>query len=905
MKTHDMRTMLAICLSLLLAAFQAAQRPAVAAGRQAKPGALIRISSGNGPVGDFGADTASSGGQPYGNPHSIDTSAANAAPEAVYQHEIYGEDFSYVIPAPKPPQGRSYVVRLHFAELYDDGPDRRVMDVTINSRPALTHFDVYATAGTQFKAVVREFTNIMPDANGMIVIRFIAQPGHADRNAAINGVEVLAPGWTPVYKPPTYRFQNPKLPLQARVSDLISHMTLAEKVGQMLSDAPGIGRLDVPPYVWWNEALHGVARNGVATVFPQAIGLASAWDTDLHYQVATAISDEARAKYQDAIAHGQHGIYEGLTFWSPNINIFRDPRWGRGQETYGEDPYLTGSYGVAFIKGMQGNDPHYLKTVATIKHFAVHSGPEPLRHQFDARVSPYDLNDTYLPAFEKCVREAHPRSLMGAYNRVNGVPACANSFLLEETLRKRWGFDGYVVSDCGAISDISGGHKFARDNAEASADAVKAGCDLACDGAYRALGDAVKRGLIAEATLDRSLQRLFTARFQLGMFDPPASVPYTSIPISANDSPAHRELAARVARESMVLLRNEQNLLPLAKSVGSVAVIGPNAADATVLLGNYNGQPSHSVTVLDGIRAKLGPGTTVGYERGCDIKGMSKAGFAAAVALAQKSDVVITVMGLNQSVEGEEGEGGDRTELGLPGVQEELLKALAATGKPVVLVLLNGGAVAVNWAAEHLPAILEAWYPGEEGGTAVADVLYGDYNPGGRLPVTFYRSTDDLPPFTDYAMRNRTYRYYTGKPLYPFGYGLSYTQFQVSDLSVPHTLAKGKPLTVTATVRNTGTRAGDEVVQLYLRPHPAGTTLNGDPLPRLILGGFKRLSLASGASSKVTFTLSPHQLLLVDPKGERTVNPVTWELYVGGSQPGTTANGVAPSGGLTATVIVR
>ncbi len=903
-----MRRTLGWGLAILLAAAPAAQRRAESADRQAKPGALIRISSGNGPVGDFGADTDSSGGQPYGIAHSIDVSAANAAPEAVYQHELYGEDFSYVIPAPKPPQGKTYVVRLHFAELYDDAPDRRLMDVAINGKPVLSRFDLYAAAGAKFKAVVREFPDVMPDVNGMIVIRFTALPGHADRNAAINGVEVLAPGWSPVYTPPTYRFQNPKLPLQERVNDLISHMTLPEKVSQMLSDAGGIGRLGVPPYVWWNEALHGVARNGVATVFPQAIGLASAWDTDLHYQVATAISDEARAKYRDAIAHGRHGIYQGLTFWSPNINIFRDPRWGRGQETYGEDPYLTGRYGVAFIKGMQGNDPHYLKTVATIKHFAVHSGPEPLRHRFDAQASPYDLYDTYLPAFEMCVREAHPRSLMGAYNRVNGVPACASSFLLEENLRKKWGFDGYVVSDCGAISDISGGHKYARDNAEASADAVKAGCDLACDGAYRSLGDAVKRGLISESTLDRSLRRLFTARFQLGMFDPPSAVPYASIPVSANDSPAHRELAARMAREGIVLLRNEREALPLPKTVKSVAVIGPNAADARVLLGNYNGEPSRSVTVLEGIRNKLGPGATVGYERGCAIKGASKAGFDAAIALAQRSDVVIAVLGLNQSVEGEEGEGGDRTELGLPGVQEELLEALEATGKPVVLVLLNGSAIAINWAAEHIPAIVEAWYPGEEGGTAVADVLFGDYNPAGRLPVTFYRSENDLPPFTDYAMRNRTYRYFTGKALYPFGYGLSYTQFRYEDLSTPHTVAKGKPLMVTVTVRNAGTRAGDEVVQLYLRPAPAAETaqLTDHPLPRLILSGFKRITLQPGESRKVAFTLSPRQMLLVDAGGERTVNPGAWEIRVGGdSGDEVPANHVTRSSGLRSKVVVH
>jgi beta-glucosidase len=469
-----------------------------------------------------------------------------------------------------------------------------------------------------------------------------------------------------------------------------------------------------------------------------------------------------------------------------------------------------------------------------------------------------------------------------------------------------------VVSDCGAISDISGGHHYAKDAAEASAEAVKAGCDLACDGAYGALVSAVKRGLISEAEIDQSVKRLFTARFQLGMFDPPAQVPYASIPFSANDSPAHQELAARVARESLVLLRNENNLLPLAKTVPSVAVIGPNANDAEALLGNYNGDASHPITILDGIRKKLGAGATVGYEPGCDIKGDSRTGFDKALALAGKSDVVIAVMGLNQTVEGEEGSGGgDRTDLGLPGVQEDLLEALVATGKPVVLVLVNGSALAVNWAAKHVPAIVEAWYPGEEGGTGVADVLFGDYNPAGRLPVTFYRSADDLPPFTDYSMRNRTYRYFTGKPLYPFGYGLSYTRFRYSDLAAPASVQIGKPVTVSAIVTNTGARAGEEVVELYLRPVPVAQPIArrastpDRPLPRLILAGFKRINLSPGQGHKVTFTLSPQQLRLVDAHGERTINPGQWDIFIGGGQPDAQSGNAVLSGTQMRTLLVK
>ena len=892
-----------IVLMAALPAFTLASGNERAAASPAPMAALIRISCGGVAAGGWSADTLAEGGEGYSSPTGVETeNIPNAAPERIYQHERFGPDFSYSIPASAPPPGKSYTVRLHFAELFDRGPGQRVFNVAINDKEALSGLDVFAeTVGTN-KPLIKDFPGVLPNAEGNIEIGFTAVPGHKDENAAINGIEVLADGFAPVYTPPPpqhFLFQDPTQPTEKRVDDLVSRMKLQEKIAQMRYTAPGIQRLGVPPYNWWNEALHGVARAGVATVFPQAIGLAGTWDTDLHFRMASAISDEARAKYNGAIARGNHGQYFGLDFWSPNINIFRDPRWGRGQETYGEDPYLTGCMAVAFIKGMQGDDPRYLKVVATAKHLAVHSGPESLRHVFDARPSPYDLQDTYLPAFEAAVRQGHVRSVMGAYNSVNGVPACASAFLLQETLRDQWGFQGYVVSDCGAIGDIFGGHHYAHDAAEAAADAVRAGCDLACDSAYDALGDAVRRGLIREDELDRSVKRLFTARFDLGMFDPPAMVPFSAIRPGVNDSPPHRALAAQVARESIVLLKNDRNLLPLAKSAASIAVIGPNANDARVLLGNYNGDTSHGVTILEGISRKLGPGATVGYERGCDVLSSSKIGFDAAVALAQKSDLVIVVMGISQRVEGEEGSGGisgDRTDLGLPGVQNDLLQSLVATGKPVVLVLLNASALAVNWASDHVPAIVEAWYPGEEGGTAVADVLFGDYNPAGRLPITFYRSPDGLPPLTDYAMKGRTYRYYPGKPLYPFGFGLSYTQFDYSNLRLPQTVIASQA-SVTVTVRNAGSRAGDEVAELYLRPVPAqgGSRLIApdQPMPRLVLAGFQRVHLNPGESKDVSFSLTPYQLHLVNAKGERTLDPGQWQVFVGGHQPMITDGGAA------------
>ena len=688
-------------------------------------------------------------------------------------------------------------------------------------------------------------------------------------------------------------YMNPSLPVGRRVEDLISRMTLEEKVAQMMNRAPAVERLGVPEYEWWNEGLHGVARAGVATVFPQAIGLAATWDTKLMREVADVISTEARAKHHEFVRRGERRRYQGLTFWSPNINIFRDPRWGRGQETYGEDPFLTARMGVAFVRGLQGDDPVYWKVVATPKHYAVHSGPEPERHAFDAGAFERDMRETYLPAFRATVTEAKAASVMCAYNRTNGEPCCASKELLGDILRGEWKFDGYVVSDCGAITDIWKGHGFAKSEAEASAVAVKAGTDLACGGEYRSLVKAVKDGLIAEAELDVSLKRLFEARFRLGMFDPPESVPYARIPFSENDSPAHRALSLKAARESIVLLKNERNTLPLRRDLKTVAVVGPNADVPGVLLGNYNGTPSKSVTPLEGVRNKVSSATTVLYSPGLpptgDEAGAPRAMREVALAKAKQADVVIMVMGLTPSVEGEEMDvktegfrGGDRTDISLPKAQEDFVKEIHALGKPVVLVLIGGSALAVNWADANVAAIVETWYPGEEGGTALADVLFGDYSPSGRLPVTFYKSAGQLPPFEDYGMEGRTYRYFRGEPLYPFGHGLSYTRFRYTGLSVsPHVLRAGETLRVGVDVQNVGAREGEEVVQLYLTDEAASA-----PVAVRSLQGVERVSLKPGERRRVTFTLGARQLSLIDDRGRRVVEPGEFTVAVGGKQPG-------------------
>jgi beta-glucosidase len=695
-------------------------------------------------------------------------------------------------------------------------------------------------------------------------------------------------------------YLDPRRPAAERAADLVRRMTVAEKIAQTMTAAPAIPRLGIPAYDWWNEALHGVARAGRATVFPQAIALAATFDEPLVRQIAGAISDEARAKFNQAQARGDRGRYHGLTFFSPNVNIFRDPRWGRGQETFGEDPVLTARLAVAFIGGMQGDDPHTLKTIATAKHFAVHSGPEAERHVFDARPSAHDLADTYLPQFEAAVRQGQVGAVMAAYNRVDGEACSASPKLLAETLRAQWGFTGYVVGDCGAVGDIFASHHLAPSPAAAAAAALRAGTDLDCGHAYAALGPALAQSLVAEADLDRALVRLFAARFRLGLFDPPERVPWSRLADSAIDAPAHRLLARQAAARAVVLLGNRGAVLPLGPSVKRLAVVGPTADDDEVLLANYHGTPSHAVTLLDGIKAAArARGTTVRYARGAVLAGSggSTAQLAEAVAAARKSDLTVAVVGLDPRLEGEENDSplnpaGDRRDIGLPPAQEKLVEALVATGKPVVVVLTGGSALAVPWVAAHAAALLYAWYPGEEGGNAVADILYGEVNPAGRLPITIYRSADDLPPFADYAMRGRTYRYFDGAPLYAFGYGLSYTTFRYGGLAVA---PGGK--TISVEVQNTGARRGDEVVEAYVLPYglPAYA-------PRRWLAAFTRVALAPGERRTVTLSLPPRALSYVDERGAWQPLTGAVDIAVGGAEPDRGGHYTDGARGLTASV---
>jgi len=679
-------------------------------------------------------------------------------------------------------------------------------------------------------------------------------------------------------------FMDPSLSIEVRVDDLVSRLTLEEKVSQTVHGASAIPRLGVPEYNWWNECLHGVARAGIATVFPQAIGMSASWNKELLNKVAVATSDEARAKHHEFARHNDRDIYKGLTFWSPNINIFRDPRWGRGHETYGEDPYLTGEMAVGFITGLQGDDPKYLKLVATSKHYAVHSVPEKDRHHFDAVVSKKDLYETYLPAFKKTVKESKVYSFMGAYNRTNGEACCASPTLLQKILRDEWGFDGYVVSDCGAIGDIHNHHKITNSAEESAALAVKNGCELNCGGTYNSLVKAAREGLISEEEIDIAVKRLFIARFKLGMFDPEEMVSYAQIPYEVNDCQEHRDLALQMSREAIVLLKNESNLLPLDKDLKTIAVIGPTADSLEVLLGNYNGTPSRYVTPLEGIRKKM-PDAKILYTPGCDLIGHTKQGFSEAVLMAERADVVIMAMGLSPRLEGEEGEWGgegDRVSIDLPGVQHDLIEAVYETGKPVVLVLTNGSALAINWESKHIPAIVDLWYPGEEGGTALADVIFGDYNPAGRLPITFMKSLNQVPEFTDYSMKNRTYRYMEDEPLYPFGHGLSYTSFSYSNLKISKKeISANESVKIQVDVENTGKFDGDEVIQLYVSNPESKITA-----PIRSLQGFARINLKAGEKKTVEFTLKPEQFAVVDEEGRFMVTPGKVEISVGGGQPG-------------------
>ena len=681
-------------------------------------------------------------------------------------------------------------------------------------------------------------------------------------------------------------YLDPHLPLEVRVDDLISRMTPQEKIYQMMNNSPAIPRLHVPEYDWWNEALHGVARSGVATVFPQPIGMAATFDDSLLHQVATAISDEARAMYNAAMKKDYHARFGGLTFWTPNINIFRDPRWGRGQETYGEDPYLTSRMGVALVRGLQGDDPHYLKVAACAKHFAVHSGPERLRHQFDAEVSPHDLWDTYLPAFHALVK-AGVEAVMCAYNRTDGEACCANTYLLDDVLRERWGFRGHIVSDCDAIADIYEGHKLVSSKMGAAVLALQRGVNLNCGDTYLALGDALKQGLVKQAEIDSSLAILLRTRFKLGLFDPAGSNPYDHIPESVINSAEHRALARKAAEKSIVLLKND-GALPLSNGLKKYYVTGPNASSVDVLLGNYYGVNDRLVTILEGLAAQTPPGSQMTYRQGVLLDRPNVNPIDWASSEAQTADATTAVLGISGLLEGEEGESlaspsfGDRLDYNIPAAQIDYLRKLKkGNPHPVIAVITGGSPMNLAEVQELADAVLLVWYPGEEGGNAVADILFGKVSPSGKLPVTFPKSYDQLPPYEDYSMKGRTYRYMSAEPLYPFGFGLSYTSFAYSDirLSKPK-IKKNENVSVTVTLTNTGKMGSDEVAELYVTHESMG-----EDVPLFALKGFQRVSLAPGASTRLHFVLTPDQLSLVDARGVSQVPAGKIRISVGGSLP--------------------
>jgi beta-glucosidase len=690
-------------------------------------------------------------------------------------------------------------------------------------------------------------------------------------------------------------FQNPKLSPLDRATDLLQRMTLDEKISQMLDQSPAIPRFGMPPFQWWNEALHGVARAGKATVFPQTIGLAATFNDGAVKETFSIVSDEARAKNTEDRKNNSYRKYEGLTFWTPNINIFRDPRWGRGMETYGEDPWLTARMGVAVVRGLQGDGSKgYLKTLACAKHFAVHSGPEWNRHSFDAEnISQRDLWETYLPAFKALVKDADVRQVMCAYNRFDGKPCCNSNQLLQQILRNDWGYQHIVVSDCGAITDFykKGHHETSSGPAEASAAAVITGTDLECGTEYKSLGEAVKKGLITEDKINVSLLRLLEARFELGLFDPDSMVYWTRLQMEEVESVEHQAKALEMARESMVLLSNKKQTLPLSKSIHKIAVMGPNANDSVMQWANYNGFPTKTVTILEGIRSKLPAGSVV-YNKGCDyVKeldgNMNPINYDAVAQKMKDVDAIIFVGGISPKLEGEEMKvnlpgfkGGDRTNIDLPLVQEKLLKALKKLGKPVIFVLCSGSSMALPWENKNLDAILAAWYPGQAGGTAVADVLFGDYNPAGRLPITFYASSKDLPDYQDYDMsKGRTYRYFKGKPLFPFGYGLSYTTFAYSNAKLNKTVLPLKnTLILTMNLKNTGKLVGDEVTQVYIR------NLQDPKGPLKSLRGFRRVNVLPGVTKELRFYLTPAAFEFFDTEtNTMKVKPGKYEILYGGS----------------------
>lgn len=687
----------------------------------------------------------------------------------------------------------------------------------------------------------------------------------------------------------TAPYLDPAKPLEARLADLIGRMTVEEKIDQLSSTAPGIERLGIPAYDYWNESLHGVARAGRATIFPQAIGMAATFDPDLVTRVATVISDEARAKHNASVRAGMRQRYRGLTFWTPNINIFRDPRWGRGQETYGEDPFLMARMGSAYVRGLQGDDDRYLKAAACAKHYAVHSGPEGLRHSFDAIATPKDLNETYLPAFEALV-DAGVEIVMCAYNRTNGDPCCSSDFLLQETLRDDWGFDGHVVSDCGAVNDLHQGHEVTKDAAESAAATLKAGTDLACT-SYAALHDAFERRLVIEADLDRALTRVLRTRFRLGMFDPEGMVPWSGVPETVIGSDEHRKLSREAAVKSMVLLKNTDGLLPLPKDLRMVYVTGPLAADAQVMLGNYYGLNEDIATVLEGVMGKVSAATKVDFRQGALLDRTNVNPIDWFSGSAQEADVTIAVMGVSNLLEGEEGasiaspDKGDRFDVSLPENQVAFVRKMRENAKKLVVVVLSGSPVAMPEVHEMADAVVFAWYPGMEGGRAIADVLFGDAVPSGRLPLTFPKSTDDLPPYDDYSMKGRTYRYMTKEPLYPFGFGLSTTAFSYGDLELSKSaIAADGQLTAKVQVKNEGEWAGEEVVQLYVSALDASVDA-----PLASLEVFERVFVGPGESETVTFTVTPEMLAIVNDAGEAVVEPGRFRLTVGGASPGARA----------------
>jgi beta-glucosidase len=828
--------------------------------------------------------------------------------DALSDRNVYGTNFTVSVPEVESGQ---YTAVFGFVETEFNAPGQRLFDINSGDTVIASNLDIFAAAGGAgkpyfLKVPVRHNADVeggplsftfkakkdqailntfeLRKASGGIVFHFDAEDMVINDGKSFNVPQVNGPVlWT-----------NASLSLDTRLNDLISRMSLGEKVTQLRNNEPPIWRLGVPAYDFWSECLHGVARAGVATVFPQAIGMAATWDTPLIHQVADTISTEGRAKHNlYALTHDGNSIrYMGLNFWTPNINIFRDPRWGRGQETYGEDPFLTGQMAVAFIRGLQGDDPKYLKVLACAKHFAVHSGPESERHEFNAEPPERDLFEIYLPQFEAAVREGHVGVVMAAYNDLNGEPCCSNPALLTELLRHRWGFDGHVVSDCDAISDIFEGHHMVANSTQAAARALKAGLDLCCGTNYNDLVTAVRLKLVSEKQIDTALRRVLTSRFRLGLFDPPDMVPYSQIPITENDSPAHERLASRTAEESMVLLKND-GVLPLQRDkIKRLAVIGDNAASEIVLVGNYNGTPARPVTILDGIKAAAGQGIDVVYAPGCPLAlptgetvNTDVVDFSNALAIARTSDAIVYVGGISPYLEGEfmevHAEGfywGDRTRIELPALQTELLRALHAIGKPIVFVNCSGSAVAMPWESENIPAILQAWYPGEQGGRAVAEVLFGDVNPAGRLPVTFYASSEDLPSFQDYSMANRTYRFFKGTPQFSFGHGLSYTHFDYNKpaLASAEVPANGT-LKLSFQLANTGPRDGDEVAQVYVR-----RTESNDFRAKEALCAFSRVHVAKNQSANVSLEIPLERFRIWDTTAKKyVVEPGAYEVMIG------------------------